>query len=104
MSTQVKTAIVVGCGVIGMGWGVLLLSKGIKVIISDPMEGAEANFRQYVEGAKFLFEKPGDFERLSSNYEFVNDVVPRLAEADFVQEVKPPIPGTGLFPWPLGLL
>jgi hypothetical protein len=87
MPESVRTAVVVGCGVIGMGWGVLFLSKGLKVIISDPVEGAEDNFKRYIQNAEFLFETRGDFERLSTNYEFVSDVIPRLAEADFVQEV-----------------
>jgi len=88
MAKQVRTAVIVGCGVIGMGWGVLFLSRGIKVILSDPVEGAEAKFKQYILDAKFLFEGRGDYELLSTNYEFVADVVSRLNEADFVQEVR----------------
>ena len=90
MPEKVQTAVIVGCGVIGISWGVLFLSKGIKVIISDPAEGAEANFQKYIVYAKSFFDGQGDFKSLSKNYEFVKDVTPRLSEADFVQEVKPP--------------
>lgn len=88
MPEKVQTAVIVGCGVIGMSWGVLFLSKGIKVIITDPAEGAEANFQQYIQYAKSFIEGHGDFESLSRNYEFVSDVTSRLPEADFVQEVQ----------------
>jgi len=90
MPGKVRTAVIVGCGVIGMSWGVLFLSRGIKVIISDTAEGAESNFQQYILYAKAFFEGHGDFESLSRNYEFVSDVTSRLPEADFVQEVTPP--------------
>lgn len=89
MPDQVRTAVIVGCGVIGMGWGVLFLSRGLKVIIADPVDGVEQRFKQYIQDAKFLFDGQGDFERLSTNYEFVSDVCSRLGEADFVQEVCP---------------
>jgi 3-hydroxyacyl-CoA dehydrogenase len=90
MPENIQTVFVVGCGVIGMSWGVLFLSKGIKVIISDPVESAEANFKRYILSAKSFFDGRGDFESLSKNYEFVSDVTPRLCEADFVQEVTLP--------------
>lgn len=88
MSNKVRTVAVVGCGVIGMGWAALFLSRGLKVIISDPADGAEEGLRRYLEQARPFLEEHGNFEQLVANYEFVRDIAPRLAEADFVQEVS----------------
>lgn len=88
MSNEIRTVAVVGCGVIGMGWAALFLSRGFKVIISDPAEGAEEGLQRYLELAKPFLEEHGDFKQLVANYEFVRDIAPRLAEADFVQEVS----------------
>ncbi|CAD0111443.1 unnamed protein product [Aureobasidium uvarum] len=89
MSNDIRTVVVIGCGVIGMGWAVLFLSQGLKVIITDPAEGAEARFEQYLQDAWPLIAAPEEFDSLSKNYDFVHDVGPRLKEADFVQENGP---------------
>ncbi|KAJ5596379.1 hypothetical protein N7450_002837 [Penicillium hetheringtonii] len=89
MPQEISTVAVVGCGVIGMGWATLFLSRGLKVIISDPVEGTKDAFKTYLDQARPFFEDRGDFEQVASNYEFVSDIVPRLAEVDFVQENGP---------------
>ncbi|KAH8651264.1 3-hydroxyacyl-CoA dehyrogenase [Xylariales sp. PMI_506] len=89
MPQEISTVAIVGCGVIGMGWAVLFLSRGLKVIISDPAEGAEDALKRYLEQARPFFERLGIFEELATNYEFVRDIVPKLPEADFVQENGP---------------
>ncbi|KAF5974935.1 3-hydroxyacyl dehydrogenase [Fusarium coicis] len=89
MAHEIRTVAIVGCGVIGMGWAVLFLSRGLKVIISDPMEGAENALKAYFEQSRSYLEEFGDYDKLVSNYEFVHDIVPRLAEADFIQENGP---------------
>lgn len=88
MPQEIRTVAVVGCGIIGMGWTVLFLSRGLKVIISDPAKGAKDALKRYLDQARPFFEGHGHFEQLATNYEFVRDIVPRLAEADFVQEVN----------------
>lgn len=85
---SVKTVAVVGCGVIGMGWATLFLAHGLKVIVSDPADGAEDAFKRYLEQARTFISEFGDFSHITSNYEFVRDIVPRLGEVDFVQEVR----------------
>jgi len=87
MSQDIRTVVVVGCGVIGMSWTVLFLSRGLKVIITDPAEDAQARFEQYLSDA-WPSILAGCSKECADNYEFVQDVVPRLAEADFVQEVS----------------
>ena len=88
MAQEIRTVAIVGCGVIGMGWAVLFLSMGLKVIISDPAEGAEDALKGYFEQSRSYMEGYGDYDKLISNYEFVHDIVPRLGEADFIQEVN----------------
>ncbi|KAF4435085.1 major facilitator superfamily transporter [Fusarium acutatum] len=89
MAQEIRTVAIVGCGVIGMGWAVLFLSRGLKVIISDPAEGAENVLKAYFEQSRSYLEGFGDYDKLISNYEFVHDIIPRLAEADFIQENGP---------------
>ncbi|KAF5711919.1 3-hydroxyacyl dehydrogenase [Fusarium mundagurra] len=89
MAQEIRTVAIVGCGVIGMGWAVLFLSSGLKVIISDPVEGAENVLKAYFEQSRSYLEGFGDYDKLVSNYEFVYDIVPRLLEADFIQENGP---------------
>lgn len=90
MTQEIRTVAIVGCGVIGMGWAALFLSRGLRVIISDPAPGAHDALKKYLEQARPFFEGRGDFEKLAGNFEFVKDIVPRLAEAEFVQEVTMP--------------
>lgn len=87
MSQNIRTVVVIGCGVIGMSWAVLFLSQGLEVIITDPAVDAEEQFEQYLSDA-WPSVAATDYPELAQNYEFVEDVVPRLAEADFVQEVS----------------
>ncbi|KAH6951954.1 hypothetical protein DER45DRAFT_511405 [Fusarium avenaceum] len=89
MAQEIQTVAIVGCGVIGMGWAVLFMSQGLKVIISDPAEGAEESLKRYLEQARSFLEEHGSFDQLASNYEFVSDILPRLPEVDFVQENGP---------------
>lgn len=92
MSQQVRTVAVIGCGVIGMGWACLFLARGLKVIITDPVEGAEDRFKRYLDEAWPSIQQLGSLhevqqEQAKKNYEFVADIVPRLSEVDFIQEV-----------------
>ncbi|KAF2994370.1 hypothetical protein E8E13_001556 [Curvularia kusanoi] len=90
MAQQIQTVAVIGCGVIGMSWVSLFLSRGLKVIASDPVEGAEAACRRYVHDAWPSISKDKDLEQtLSGNFEFVPDVTARLQEVDFIQEASP---------------
>ncbi|KAL8389038.1 hypothetical protein RB595_008838 [Gaeumannomyces hyphopodioides] len=89
MPQEIRTVAIIGCGVIGMGWAALFLSRGLKVIASDPAPGAEDALMRYLGQARPFFEEHGNFEHLTASLEFVKDIVPRLAEADFVQENGP---------------
>lgn len=86
--SEIRTVAVVGCGVIGMGWATLFLAHGLNVIITDPAEGAEERFEHYLKNALPLIVTPERLHEFEKNYRFVKDVLPELAEADFVQEVS----------------
>lgn len=86
--SEIRTVIVVGCGVIGMGWATLFLAHGLRVIITDPAEGAEERFEQYLKNALPLITVGEQLDTVAKNYQFVKDVLPLLVEADFVQEVR----------------
>ena len=88
MSQHIRTVAVIGCGVIGASWATLFLSRGLKVIMSDPAEGAEEAFKRYLRDAWPALQAGRALEdSLAENYEFVDDVIPKLPEVDFVQEV-----------------
>ncbi|KAF5691035.1 3-hydroxyacyl dehydrogenase [Fusarium denticulatum] len=91
MTQEIRTVAIVGCGVTGMGWAVLFLSRGLRVMISDPMEGAENALKAYFEQSRSYLEGFGHYDKLVSNYEFLHEIAPRLAEADFIQEVNMPL-------------
>jgi 3-hydroxyacyl-CoA dehydrogenase len=94
MPQPIKTVAVIGCGVIGMSWASLFLARGLKVIVSDPVEGAEENFKRYISEAWSVLQASGSLEQaLAAKYEFVDDIKLRLAEVDFIQEVTIPIAG-----------
>ncbi|KAL7911407.1 hypothetical protein GGI35DRAFT_468923 [Trichoderma velutinum] len=87
MPQEIRTVAVVGGGVIGISWTLLFLSRGLKVILSDPAEGALEAFMRHTQDSWPLYE--GTRNQLLERFEFVDDVTPRLAEADFVQENGP---------------
>lgn len=91
-SQQIRTVAVIGCGVIGASWACLFLSRGVKVIITDPAEGTEDTFKRYLRDAWPSLQGNGALQHASAeNYEFVKDINTRLAEVDFVQEVALPV-------------
>ena len=83
---------VIGAGVIGASWVALFLAHGLKVCVSDPREGVDAEVRDYVAraaptlralGLPTVFAGPRD--RLS----FEADLERAVADADVVQENGP---------------
>jgi 3-hydroxyacyl-CoA dehydrogenase len=88
MPQQIRAVAVVGCGVIGMSWASLFLARGLEVIITDPAEGVEDAFRQFLHDAWPALQGDKAVEQvLAENCEFVKDITPRLPEVDFIQEV-----------------
>lgn len=89
MASSVKTVGVIGTGTIGASWTALFLSKGIKVIVSDPAPGAKENLHKYLQNQWPMLERLGLHESASiNNWEFVDDVVNHLDNVDYIQEVR----------------
>ncbi|KAL7946821.1 hypothetical protein V8C42DRAFT_364122 [Trichoderma barbatum] len=94
MTQQIRTVAVIGCGVIGSSWATLFLARGLKVIIYDPVAGAEETFKRYLHDALPGLQASGALINASrDNYEFLHNVGPSLLEADFVQENGPEVAG-----------
>jgi 3-hydroxyacyl-CoA dehydrogenase len=90
---EIQNIAIVGTGVIGASWAAYYLSRGLKVVATDPAPNAETNLRKYVDEAWKTLTKSSllpeaSLDRLS----FVADMGQALAEADFVQENAPERP------------
>ncbi|KAL4903310.1 hypothetical protein BDW74DRAFT_54229 [Aspergillus multicolor] len=90
MSTPSRTIAVVGTGVIGSSWTALFLSKGHKVIVTDPASDAERKLHEYLQ--KTCPTVPGSTltaKNCLENVTFVADIDPYLGNVDLVQENGP---------------
>ncbi|KAL4940751.1 hypothetical protein BDV06DRAFT_230116 [Aspergillus oleicola] len=93
MATQpIKTVGVIGTGVIGSSWTALFLSKGLKVIVTDPAPEAETKLREYLQ--KNCCAVPGSNASCTpssclENVTFVKDIDPYLEQVDLIQENGP---------------
>ena len=86
----IKTVAIIGTGVIGASWATHFLARGLDVVASDPMPGAEENLRKLVAAQWPVAIRLGvaadaSQERLS----FVADAQKAVASAGFVQENGP---------------
>jgi 3-hydroxyacyl-CoA dehydrogenase len=88
MAARIRTVGVLGAGVIGASWAALFLSKGLKVILSDPAPGSKESFEAYLETAWTTLKTLGlPPSACKTNYEMVDSVLPFLNQIDFIQEV-----------------
>lgn len=88
---SIQTIGVIGTGVIGSSWTALFLSRGLKVIVTDPAPEADTKLRDYLEKTCSLV--PGctqTVETCLSNLTFVTNIDPYLKSVDFIQEVCQP--------------
>ena len=88
--SEIKTAAIVGTGVIGAGWAARFLAHGLNVVAWDPAPEAEAKLRAAVDNAWPALSKLGlypgaDRGRLS----FAGSLEDLCAAADLVQENAP---------------
>lgn len=81
---------VVGAGVIGAGWAVRALGRGLDVVAHDPAPGAERRLRTAVDRAWPAVERIGLYPGADpARLAFVDSVDRVAASADFVQESVP---------------
>lgn len=90
MPSSVRYVAVVGSGVIGASWALLFLSKGLRVVMSDPAKGAEEIFRKYITDEMTKEGRSAELQSLWGRFEFVDNITTKLPEVDFVQEVSIP--------------
>ena len=87
---KIERIAVIGAGTIGASWATLFLSKGLEVVVYDPMPGAERTVRAFVDSAWPALERLGLGDRADpSNLRFVDDPAAAVDGADFVQESGP---------------
>ena len=55
--TRIKSAAVIGAGVIGSGWIARLLLNGIDVDVFDPSDEAPQNVNKVIENAERAYKK-----------------------------------------------
>ncbi len=90
-SLPIRTIGVIGTGVIGSSWTALFLSKGLRVIVSDPAPGAETKLRDYLhKNCSSVPAARSSVEACLQNYKFVKDIGPHLGDVDLIQEVHHP--------------
>lgn len=87
MASTIRSVAVVGSGVIGASWALLFLNKGLRVVMSDPAQNAEEDFRKYITDAKTKEGRASELQSFWERFEFVDDITTKLPEVDFVQEV-----------------
>jgi len=90
MTQTVRTAAIIGTGVIGASWATAFLARGMDVIATDPATGAEQALRRHVAAQWAVMEQIGlspgaSLERLR----FVASPEDAVAKVDFVQENGP---------------
>lgn len=89
INSAIKTIGVIGTGVIGSSWALLFLSKGLRVVVTDPSPGAEQRLTTYLQQQWPLMQRTGLHENASlANYHFVTDIFSHINDIDLVQEVR----------------
>lgn len=96
-ANTVRTIGIIGTGVIGASWTALFLSRGLTVIATDPIEGAEERLRAYIEKVwPTIQELRHDTSKITVsldecllNLTFVTSIDEHLSQVDFIQENTP---------------
>lgn len=88
-SYEIKTVGIIGCGVIGLSWTSLALYNGLRVIATDPaITTIESLHKLLLPSWNSLGSLLGEKPFPVKNLEFTADILPRLIEVDYVQEVS----------------
>ena len=87
---RIRRVGLVGGGVIGSGWSIRCLARGLDVSVTDPAPGAEEGLREAIARAWPIMEQAGLAEGASQErLRFVASVEDAVSDADFVQENVP---------------
>lgn len=86
----IRRVAVIGAGTIGASWAALFLSRGLKVVVSDPAPGAAEATQRLISAAwPALSELGGEAWIDPTSWHFEPDPVEAVTGADFVQENAP---------------
>ena len=93
MSEEIKTAAIIGGGLIGAGWAARLVLNGIDVSVYDPSEEAEQNLAEVLSNAKHAYSKLTMAPLLNpGKMHFVNTIEDAVKGMMFIQESVPENP------------
>ncbi|MER6221531.1 3-hydroxyacyl-CoA dehydrogenase NAD-binding domain-containing protein [Streptomyces sp900105755] len=86
----IRSAAVVGGGVIGASWAALFLARGLSVTVSDPQPGVDEAVRRTIAEASPALQALGlDTSKLTADLSFEPDLAAAVRTAGVVQENGP---------------
>lgn len=89
---EIRSAAVVGCGVIGAAWASRMLLHGVNVALSDPSPNAEQILTEVLANAVAAYDDLGLPTGKQGTYRIATSVADAVADAQFIQESVPERP------------
>ena len=97
MSEEIKTAAIIGGGVIGAGWTARLVLNGIDVRVYDPSAEAEQNLAEVLSNAKHAYSKLTMAPLLNTGkMHFVDTIEDAVKGMMYIKESDPSVSYTHL--------
>jgi len=89
---EIKTAAVIGCGVIGAGWAARLLWHGIDVVAYDKFPEAEVGLNEVIANSEPALKRIVDVPpEKRGRLRFTNSIADAVKNADYIQESSPEV-------------
>ena len=90
--SEIKTAAVIGCGVIGAGWAARLLWHGIDVVAYDKFPQAEVGLNEVVANSEPALKRIVDVPpQKRGKLRFTSNLEEAVKNADYIQENSPEV-------------
>ena len=91
-TNEIKTAAVIGCGVIGAGWVARLLWHGIDVVAYDKFPEAEVGLNEVIKNSQAALKRIVDVpEGKRGRLRFTSSLEDAVKDADYIQENSPEV-------------
>jgi len=89
---EIKSAAVIGCGVIGAGWAARLLWHGIDVVAYDKFPQAETGLNEVIANSEPALKRITDVPLAKrGKLRFTSNLEDAVKNADFIQESSPEV-------------
>jgi len=89
---DIKTAAIVGTGVIGSGWAARMLHRGINVVATDVSESAEVYLREVIQNSEEALQRVIPVpEHKKGKLIFTRSLKEAVENADYIQESSPEV-------------